>query len=67
MNPERRLTWIALALGLLGAGLLIPFDSAATRVAGVVAIFAFIGLGVFAIASPGQLADDGAEDDQDPD
>jgi hypothetical protein len=41
---------------LLGAGLLVPFDHAATLAAGVVLLFAFVVLGVFTIADPDYLA-----------
>jgi hypothetical protein len=50
-----------LASFVLGAGLLFAFEKAVTLVLGIVLLFAFIALGVFAIASPDYLA---REDDQ---
>jgi hypothetical protein len=56
-------TWLAVMLGSLGAGLvlMVVFDSAVSRVFGVLALFAFIVIGVFLIADPAFLA---AEDDE---
>ena len=45
----------ALACLLLGLGLMLPFETVPTRVAGTAALFAFIVLGLFAIANPGDL------------
>ena len=48
----------AVAAGVLGTLLLILFEEWFTRLAGVLALFAFIVLGVFAIASPSFLEQD---------
>jgi hypothetical protein len=55
---DRRLTIAAVAAFVLGVGLMIPFEQTLTRVAGVLCLFAFIVLGVFAIASPESLGED---------
>ena len=52
------MTRAALAAGALGLLLMIPFEAWYTRLAGVLALFAFIVLGVFAIASPPFLEED---------
>jgi hypothetical protein len=54
--------WLAVMLGCLAAGLvlMVGFESAITRVVGLLALFAFIVIGVFLIADPAFLA---AEDD----
>ena len=56
--------WLAVMLGCLGAGLvlMLGFESAITRVVGLLALFAFIVIGVFLIADPAFLA---AEDEED--
>ena len=46
---------VALALGLAGALLLFLFEAWYTRALGVLALFAFIVAGVFAIADPAAL------------
>jgi preprotein translocase subunit SecD len=51
----------ALAAGVVGALLMILFDEWYTRLPGVLALFAFIVLGVFAIASPPFLEADREE------
>ena len=48
----------AIAAGVLGALLLILFEEWFTRLLGVLGLFAFIVLGVFAIASPAFLEQD---------
>ena len=48
----------ALAAGALGALLLFLFEEWFTRLLGVLGLFAFIALGVFAIASPAFLEQD---------
>jgi hypothetical protein len=53
-----RLTTAALGAGALGALLMILFEEWFTRLAGVLLLFAFIVLGVFAIASPSFLDDE---------
>jgi hypothetical protein len=54
---ERRLTLAAIAAFTVGVALMIPFEATATRILGVVALFAFIVIGVFAIARPERLGD----------
>ena len=56
------MTRAAIAAGVLGVLLMIPFEAWYTRLFGVLALFAFIVAGVFAIASPGFLEDDREED-----
>ncbi len=46
---------------LIGAGTLFPFDETITLVTGVVFLFAFIVCGVFLIATPNDLADEGPD------
>ena len=48
----------AIAAGVLGALLLILFEEWFTRLFGVLGLFAFIVLGVFAIASPSFIEDE---------
>jgi hypothetical protein len=43
--------------GVLGAALMLAFDSAAARVTGVALIFAWIALGAFALLRPEDLSD----------
>jgi hypothetical protein len=52
---ERTLTLAAIAAFVLGVALMIPFEATATRILGVLSLFAFIVLGVFAIARPEHL------------
>lgn len=52
---ERRLTTAALAAFVIGVGLMVPFEGTLVRIAGVLCLFAFIVLGVFAIATPERL------------
>ena len=47
------------ACGVLGVGLLFPFDATITLALGVAFLMAFIVCGVFLIADPGFLEDDG--------
>jgi hypothetical protein len=54
------MTRLAVALGVAGLVLMIPFDAWYTRALGVLALFGFIVAGVFAIATPAALD---AEDD----
>jgi hypothetical protein len=51
---------VALALG---AGLMVPFEETGTRIAGLIALTAFVACGLAAIAEPRFLAGDGEEDD----
>jgi hypothetical protein len=55
MSRRDPLVLAALGAGALGALLLIVFDEWFTRLLGVLALFAFIAMGVFAIASPALL------------
>lgn len=55
-----RLAW--LALGVLGVGLLAPFESPVTLALGVVALLGFVAWGVFLIATPQFLR--GGEDEE---
>jgi hypothetical protein len=52
---ESRLLAATIAAFVAGVLLMIPFDATATRIAGVLCLFAFIALGVFAIARPDRL------------
>jgi hypothetical protein len=54
------------ALGLLGIGslLLFLFEVWFTRLLGVLALFAFVACGVFAIATPALLQDETERDDE---
>jgi hypothetical protein len=56
-----RLPLLALGAFVLGVALMIPFEYTLTRVIGVLAMFAGIVAGVFAIATPETLA---AEEDE---
>jgi hypothetical protein len=51
-----RLESAALACFVVGAGLLFPFKATLTILFGVLFLFAWIVLGVFALASPDRLA-----------
>jgi hypothetical protein len=55
--------WLPVMLGCLviGLGLMLASESAITRVVGVLALFAFIVIGVFLIADPAFLAEDDDE------
>ena len=55
------MTRAAIAAGALGALLMIVFDVWFTRLLGVLLLFAFITLGVFAIASPPFLEEEREE------
>ena len=62
-----RLPVLALAAFVLGVVLMIPFELWITRLLGVLAMFAAVVLGVFAIATPEFLGDEepsAAGDDQ---
>lgn len=52
---EGRLLAAAIAAFVAGVVLMIPFEATVTRVAGVLCLFAFIVLGVMAIARPERL------------
>jgi len=62
---RRRLSFSLAALGALTLAslLMIPFEWWFTRLIGVLLLFAFVVLGVFAIASPAPLVGDEPEDD----
>jgi hypothetical protein len=55
--------WLPVMLGCLVAGLalMLAFESTITRVLGILALFAFIVIGVFLIADPAFLAEDDEE------
>ena len=53
---SRPLIAATLASFILGAGLLFAFEKAVTLAVGIMFLFAFVVLGVFAIASPEYLA-----------
>jgi hypothetical protein len=55
--------WLVVMLGSLAAGLvlMVGFERALTRALGLLALFAFIVIGVFLIADPAFLA---AEDEE---
>jgi hypothetical protein len=52
---------LMLACLVVGLGLMLAFESAITRVLGLLALFGFIVIGVFLIADPAFLA---AEDEE---
>ncbi len=52
---EKKLTALAIACFVLGVALMIPFEATVTRILGVLALAAFIVIGVFAIARPERL------------
>ena len=56
--------WLGAMLACLAAGLvlMVGFESAITRILGVLALFAFIVIGVFLIADPVFLAAEDPED-----
>jgi hypothetical protein len=49
---------LALAAVILGVALMLGFDETLTRIAGVTLLFAWIVLGIFALARPEDLARD---------
>jgi hypothetical protein len=57
----RRLPLLALGSFVLGVALMIPFEYTVTRILGVALLFAAIVAGVFAIAQPEWLSDEGEE------
>ena len=48
--------WLMLGCLVVGLGLMLAFESAIARTLGVLALFAFIVIGVFLIADPEFLA-----------
>jgi hypothetical protein len=73
-REEPRPRRLVVPLALLGVGLvaMVPFESAVTRVIGVLALFGFVVAGAFAIADPRWLGsapdlDDGARASAGPD
>jgi hypothetical protein len=50
--------WLMLACLVAGLGLMLAFESTITRLLGVLALFAFIVIGVFLIADPEFLAEE---------
>jgi NADH:ubiquinone oxidoreductase subunit 6 (subunit J) len=59
---KRALLGVMLACLVVGMGLMLVFESALSRVVGLLALFAFIVIGVFLIADPEFLASE--EEDQ---
>lgn len=59
-----RLLTLALIAAVAGLVLMLGFDTPLTRIAGVLALLAFVVLGVFAIASPEFLGEGGEEEDR---
>ena len=55
MRRRPSLVVATVAAFMVGAGLLVAFEKALTLAAGVVLLFAFVVLGVFAIANPEYL------------
>jgi hypothetical protein len=53
-----RARWLLPLLLVAGLALMLPFDYTVTRVLGVTSMFAFIVVGVFAIATPAFLEGD---------
>jgi hypothetical protein len=53
---KRALLAVMLGCLVVGMGLMLAFESALSRVAGLLALFAFIVIGVFLIADPTFLA-----------
>lgn len=58
-----RLEVAAIVCFVLGAGLLLPFESTVTILLGVLLLVAFIVCGVFALATPEALGRDPGESD----
>jgi hypothetical protein len=54
-NPRRPLTAFMLACALVGVPVMVLFESAPTRIIGVLSLFGFIISGVFLIADPSAL------------
>jgi hypothetical protein len=61
----RGLERLALALAVVGAGLMLAFDVTLTRILGVMALLGFIALGLFVVANPGYLSEDESADRDD--
>lgn len=51
-----KLRAISLTFLILALALMLPFEETVTRILGVICIFAFVATGLFAVASPGFLA-----------
>jgi hypothetical protein len=54
-NPRRPLTALMLACAVVGVPVMVLFESAPTRIIGVLSLFGFIISGVFLIADPSAL------------
>jgi hypothetical protein len=54
----------ALVAGLAGLGLMVPFEGPLARTLGMACLFAFIVLGLFAVASPEYLGKPPEGDDE---
>lgn len=63
MKGRGWLAGAALTALVVGAVLMIPFEHPVTRALGVLALFAWIVLGAFAVATPSYLARDTDPDD----
>lgn len=61
---EATLTKLAIGSFVLGVALMIPFEGVATRVLGLLCLFGFIVLGLFAIATPERLRDEPGPDER---
>lgn len=59
---RRPLAISAVVAFVIGVGLMVPFESTITRVGGIIALAAFVALGLAGIAEPGFLGAD-ADDD----
>lgn len=63
MPRQSRMIAATLAAFVLGVALMIPFESTVTRVLGVLALLAYIVLGVFTIATPELLGEQGPDEE----
>lgn len=57
MSDERRLGRLAFAAFVAGVLLMVPFESTITRVLGLLCLFGFIVVGLFAVATPTRLGE----------
>jgi hypothetical protein len=56
---RRALRWVVVATLVGGFVLMIGFDTTVTRIAGVACLLGFVVSGVFYVADPGFVAEDG--------
>ena len=63
-TPERNVRLLAFVVSsfVVGAVLMVSFESAISRVAGLAALFAFVVAGVFLVAAPSFLVGDDPDD-----